>query len=142
MARMFRLVYREGGRLGDPPHPVLTNTQALALQILVSRGPLRLSTLAEEMHTTDATATRTVDALEAEGLVRRRAEPTDRRGVVAVTTSRGRTLHAARRRRLRQIVENLLEDRTEADLARIATFLEELNELLAPTVVRARSGVS
>src|SRR5579862_1567480 len=132
MTRMFHQVIREGGVLGDPPDRALTNTQGLALGILVNDGPLRLWALAEQMKTTDATATRTVDALEAAGLVRRKAEPTDRRGVVVAATARGEAVEAARRKRMRQIVDLLLKDAPEADLARIAAFLEELNGLLGP----------
>jgi DNA-binding MarR family transcriptional regulator len=142
--RLFHLVIREGGRLGDPPDRAMTNTQSIALRIVTEQGPLRLWALAEQMRTTDATATRTVDALEAAGLVARKAEPADRRGVIVAVTRRGETVFAARRKRMRIVVGHLVEGIPESDLDRIAAFLEELNERLTQDEEAAepRSGVS
>ena len=131
MTKLFSQVIREGGRLGDPPDRALTSTQGLALGILVTQGAKRLWALAEDMKTTDATATRTVDALEAVGLVRRTTEPTDRRGIIVSATARGRALYKTRMGRMRNVVESLLKNTDEAERVRIASFLEELNAALS-----------
>jgi DNA-binding MarR family transcriptional regulator len=130
MRRLWSLILREGGRLGDPPDRRMTNTQSLALSTLVSEGPLRLWALAERMATTDATATRTVDALEAEGLVQRQAVEGDRRGVLVGATPRGKQVAAERVKRMHIVVERLLAGTSELQLKRIAGFLRELNDEL------------
>src|SRR4051794_6091323 len=116
MTKLFSRILREGGLLGDPPdRELLTSTQGLALGILVTQGAKRLWALAEELKTTDATATRTVDALETMGLVRRASEPTDRRGVVVTATARGKKLHAVRMQRMRTVIQSLLKNTPEAE---------------------------
>jgi DNA-binding MarR family transcriptional regulator len=133
LRRLWGLILREGGRLGDPPDRRLTNTQSLALSTLVAEGPLRLWALAERMATTDATATRTVDALEAEGLAERQAAVGDRRGVLVVATDHGRRVIADRAERMHVVVKSLLVGTSDAQLLRIAEFLRELNEQILAT---------
>lgn len=122
--RLVSLLVREGGRLGETAGSQLTATQRLALGIAVDEGPLRLGALAERMGTTDATATRTVDALEAAGLVRREADPIDKRGVRVAATAEGTRTIAQRRQRLRELLGRLLG---EQDLAHLAGLVAELN---------------
>lgn len=126
--RLVSLLVREGGRLGETAGSQLTATQRLALGIAVDEGPLRLGALAERMGTTDATATRTVDALEAAGLVRREADPIDKRGVRVAATAEGTRTIAQRRQRLRELLGRLLG---EQDLAHLAGLVAELNAHLA-----------
>jgi DNA-binding MarR family transcriptional regulator len=57
---------------------------------VVDDGPLRLRALAGRIGTTAATATRSTDALEAQGLVKRQADPSDGRGVLVGATRKGR----------------------------------------------------
>lgn len=134
--RLWYLILREGGRLGDPPDRRLTNTQSLALSTIVAFGPLRLWALAERMATTDATATRTVDALEAEGLAERQAAVGDRRGVVVVATEHGTQVIAERAERMHVVVDRLLTGTSDAQLQRIADFLRELNEQILETSIQ------
>jgi len=86
------LIVRAGGKLGDPWDRRLTNTQSLALFLVVNEGPVRLGALASAMLTTDATATRTVDALALEGLVERQLANGDKRGVLICATTEGRRI--------------------------------------------------
>ena len=74
--------------------------QGVAL-VTVAAEPLRLRALAERIGTTDATASRTVDALESAGLVRRASAPDDGRGVVVHVTPAGRRRLEERRGTLR-----------------------------------------
>jgi DNA-binding MarR family transcriptional regulator len=128
IARLFNLVFRAGGRLGDPEDRRLTNTQSLALMTIVNEGPLRLWALAERMLTTDATATRTVDALVADGLATRHVEPLDKRGVLISATPEGKRIHAERDHRMYLVVSDLLTGTDEPHLLEIASFLTDLNE--------------
>ena len=130
LERLFRALVRGPGLPpGDDEHR-LTATQKLALILLADRSPLRLGALADEMETTDATASRTVDALEAAGLVKREPDPLDRRCVLVAATPEGRFLVAERRRRLVSGLARGLAEMAEEDQARLVALLAQLNELL------------
>ena len=94
LERLFTALVREGGRLGFTEQAQLSPMQRFALAAAVDRGPLRLGALAEAIGTTDATATRTVQSLEREGLVVRARDAADGRGVVIEATREGRALVA------------------------------------------------
>src|ERR1700758_5735163 len=57
--------------------------------------PLSLSELAEKLTCVRSNVTQLVDRLEADGLVKRTDDPSDRRGVRAEVTKLGRERHAA-----------------------------------------------
>jgi DNA-binding MarR family transcriptional regulator len=133
LERLITLVRRRGGP-GDAHEPALASTQRLALAIAVDRSPLRLRALAERIGPTDATASRTVDALEALGLVRREPDPADGRGVLVVATPKAVALVAERRVRLVRTLEQGLERMPRADRARLVALLSELNDVLDPHV--------
>ena len=88
---------------GADDGPAMTASQRIALVELGEEGPLRLNDLAKRMGTSTPTASRSVDALEALGLVTRAPESSDRRALSIDVTARGRALLderlAARRRR-------------------------------------------
>jgi DNA-binding MarR family transcriptional regulator len=129
--RLFALLIREGGRLGKEDEPGLTLRQGFALAAIADEGPQRLGALADRLGTTDATASRTVDALLALGLVERSEDPVDRRAVRIAASPAGRKLVAQRRRHLTQLLERPLAGIAQAEQAHIATVLADLNSLLA-----------
>lgn len=128
LERLFAALVREGARLGYTEAIALTPTQHAALAVLVDDGPLRLGVLADAMGTTDATATRTVQALERHGLVGRAADAADGRGVVIGATPAGRALVERKRRRLTRIVARLVP---EEDRERLAALLRDLTGAVA-----------
>jgi DNA-binding MarR family transcriptional regulator len=130
LEQLLTLIVRRQGQLAELDPGALTPTQRMALTAVADRGALRLGTLADHVATTDATASRTVDALAAAGMVKRVADPHDRRGVLIAPTPRGRRLVAARRRRLVELMEQGLATMPETDQARLVDLLGELNELL------------
>jgi DNA-binding MarR family transcriptional regulator len=127
--RLLAVVLRQRGQIGIEPNP-LTSTQTLALAAASDAGPLRLGELAERIGTTDATASRTVDALVDEKLVKRTQDPRDRRGVRIDATAKGRRVMAERREQLTAMAEQLLVGLAEAERARVTDVLAELNDLL------------
>jgi DNA-binding MarR family transcriptional regulator len=133
LERLITLVRRRGGPhdVDDPP---LAGTQRLALSVLVATSPLRLRALAERLGTTDATASRTVDALAALGLVHRKPDPVDGRGVLVVATPKAVDLVAERRARLVDTLDQGLAGMSRADRERLVSLLAELNDVLDPTV--------
>lgn len=130
MERLFALLARLRGGVGEPEDPPLTMTQKLALALVVDSGPLRSRTLGERLETTEATASRTVDGLVRAGLVRRRPDPDDRRGVRIEATARGRRCVERRREHLAGILQGLLADLDADEQKRLVALLDYLNETL------------
>ena len=81
-------------RRHDPSE--LTITQLSALAVVVRSGPLGIGQLAEIEGLPSPAATRLADKLEEAGLIARRANPADRRGVHIVATAAGTDLLARR----------------------------------------------
>jgi DNA-binding MarR family transcriptional regulator len=67
----------------------VTPAHLRALRTLARHGTMRLSELSERLQIAPRTATEVVDALQARDLVRRRADPVDRRAILAEVTERG-----------------------------------------------------
>ena len=100
-----------------------------ALSVVVFGGPLSLGRLAEADRVRPPTMTRTVQGLEAAGLVRRDADPNDGRIVNIRATPKGvQVLQAARARRVAALATSLdtLPEAERRTLRRAAELLEEL----------------
>jgi DNA-binding MarR family transcriptional regulator len=123
-------VARQRHPTGDPEPGILSTFQAIALATLADYGPIRLGSLADALRTTDATASRTVDVLEQHGLVERRADPEDARGVIVAATGEGKADVRRRRRRLVRLAERALGDLSADEARRVAASLVDLQALL------------
>jgi DNA-binding MarR family transcriptional regulator len=139
LERLVLALVRSRGPFLEVDERPLSPTQRLALAIAGDESPLRLGALADRMGTTDATASRTVDSLEAAGLLRRERDPSDRRGVLVVATREAVKLLAERRRRLVAALARGLAAMPEDDRARLVFLLEELNEVLEAPAPAARA---
>lgn len=128
--RLLAAVLRQRRDLGVEPS-TLTLTQGQALAVLGDDGPLRIGVIAGSLGVTDATASRTVDALAALGLAERIADPSDRRAVLAATTPAGDALLAQRRADFAALIDELLGHLDEAEAERLAELLAELDEILS-----------
>ncbi|HEY0218635.1 MAG TPA: MarR family transcriptional regulator [Afipia sp.] len=85
----------------------LSQATALPLRILIFHGkPLRQGVLADELDIEGPSLVRLIDLLEAEGLVERREDPTDRRAKMLSLTPSGDTMA----RQVEQIVRRLRND--------------------------------
>ena len=67
----------------------ITPAHLRALRTLARHGTMRLSELSDRLQIAPRTATEVVDALQARDLVRRRADPGDRRAILVEVTERG-----------------------------------------------------
>lgn len=96
----------------------LTGPRLSALSVIVFGGPVTLGELAAAEQVRPPTMTHIVRALERQRLVRREADPGDRRVVRLHPTPRGRTLLIeGRRRRVEQLARRLTElPRDDLDL--------------------------
>ncbi len=66
--------------------------EVLRLLAFTRRGELPMGKIGERLMVQPATVTNSVNRLESDGLVERRAHPTDRRATLACITARGRRL--------------------------------------------------
>jgi DNA-binding MarR family transcriptional regulator len=107
----------------------LSAPRASALSVLVFRGPVTMSALAEAEQVRRPTITRLVDSLERRGLVRRVSHAGDGRVQLVEATAAGKRLlqkgRARRVERLRRGVAQLSED-DQAVLARAAELIERV----------------
>jgi DNA-binding MarR family transcriptional regulator len=129
IVRLRAEIIRRRGSEGETIGAELTTPQALALRTIVLDGPLRMGALADALGVSVATASRTVDALAARGLVQRESDPGDARAVRVAPTGRGQREHAARRGRFVDALERLMDELSEHERRQLAESLETLNRL-------------
>jgi DNA-binding MarR family transcriptional regulator len=73
----------------------ITPAHLRALRTLRRHGTMRLSELSDHLHIAPRSTTEVVDALEASAMVRRRADPGDRRATLVEVTEHGADVLAA-----------------------------------------------
>lgn len=115
-----------------------------ALHVTLARvgvsGPIRLGELADELGVDTSTTSRQVSALEESGLVRRSPAHDDRRVVLVTLTSEGRDVLARALAARRDLLADLLEDWTEAEMLAFAGMLQRfVDRLAAPAATPAAS---
>lgn len=108
----------------------LTPSQLSALGVIARQGPIRLSELADAESMNPTMVSRVVAALDEAGLVRRRADPDDRRaGLLEVTASGRRTHDRLRAERGRALTDGLLS-LGQTDVAAVQAALPALEALV------------
>ena len=110
---------------GDGPD-ALDLGQVDALDLLAERDGCRMNELAEALRVDASTATRAVDRLVGDGLAARTAASDDRRAVVVSLTPAGVARHRELYERRRRVVERIVAEFDEAELAQLADLLERL----------------
>jgi DNA-binding MarR family transcriptional regulator len=108
----------------------ISAARASALSVLVFGGARSLSELATEERVTNATMSKLVTAMEAEGLVRRYPDVNDARAIrIEATAKARRILERGRARRL-EVLERLLGDASPAEITAVATAADILERAL------------
>jgi DNA-binding MarR family transcriptional regulator len=103
-----------------------------ALSVIVFRGPLTMTELAQAEQVRTPTVTRLVSALEADGLVERLPDERDRRVVRVRATPRGRTvLENGRRLRVQALAADLAA-LPRAELATLRRAVAALEGIVGP----------
>ena len=100
----------------------LSPHQARALRVVARSEPTRMGVVAEHLRIAPRSATEVLDGLQERGLVRRLADPADRRAVLVELTDEGRALLAevdAARDRESAAYLAALTTREQGDLARL-----------------------
>jgi DNA-binding MarR family transcriptional regulator len=116
-------------RRHDPAE--LSIAQVSGLASVVIHGPLGVGRLAELENLPSSAATRLVDKLETAGLVTRRADPADRRGVQVLATAAGAALLADYARAGNEWFAERLAALSETDLRVLERAVDVLRALAA-----------
>ncbi len=110
----------------------LPDSQYSVLALLERLEPMTPSALAEAEHVQPPSMTRSLAALVEAGLVARRPHPDDRRQVLVETTTAGRELLQATRRRRDQWLTKRLAGLTPHERAVLAEAAQILRRVVAP----------
>jgi len=89
-------------------------------------GPVALSDLAKHQNCVRSNITQLIDRLEKEGLVRRRADPDDRRSVRAALTAAGQRIYARAIRLLAAEQRAIVSSLSPGDAASLRSALQVL----------------
>lgn len=127
IARLGRLWRREADQaLADHG---LSQATAHPLRVLSSRDKcVRQGALADEIGIEGPSLVRLIDLLQAEGLVERREDPTDRRAKTLHLTALGETKAEEINRILRRVRAYLLKDITPQELAITYDVLQRIEQ--------------
>ena len=106
----------------------ITPAHLRALRTLKRRGTMRLSELSEHLHIAPRSTTEVVDALESRDLVRRRADPGDRRATLVEVTEPGVAILDAIRAVRGTEAERVFSRLSPADRADLARILAKLRD--------------
>ncbi|MDB6065984.1 MAG: yusO 1 [Pedosphaera sp.] len=98
-----------------------------ALSVLMAEDqPISLSALAEKLTCVRSNITQLVDRLEADGLVKRTDDPSDRRGVRAEVTKLGRERHAAGLKVVNRVHEEVAKQLSAVDQSVLIRALDTI----------------
>jgi DNA-binding MarR family transcriptional regulator len=97
------------------------------LSALEAEGPLSMSSLAEAMDVSDASATGIVDRMEKRGLVERRHGTDDRRVVLVHATDAGRQVFTDMAAHRRQALSKILSELTADEIAALLTGMRAIH---------------
>jgi DNA-binding MarR family transcriptional regulator len=120
--RMISVVRLMGAASGRSEIAGLSNARYRLLHTVVHAGPARMGAIAKRLGYSPRTLTPMVDALEAEGLLRREPDPTDRRAQrLALTHSGYELMHRAHGERIAMAADVFapLEPEDRATLLRL-----------------------
>ena len=105
----------------------LSGPKFAALSVLVAQDqPLSLSALAEKLTCVRSNVTQLVDRLEADGLVKRTDDPSDRRGVRAQVTKLGRERHATGAKVVNRVHEQVAKQFSAVDQSVLKRALDTI----------------
>jgi DNA-binding MarR family transcriptional regulator len=128
--RLRLVIARTARRLRQEASAGLSPSLTAALATIESCGPLTPSELAEREGIKRPAATRIVARLEAEGLVDRATDPSDRRVTLIAANPAGRDLLRRIRRRKNEYLARRLRGLPPEDLAALERAADVLERLL------------
>ncbi|MFJ9696583.1 MarR family winged helix-turn-helix transcriptional regulator [Kitasatospora sp. NPDC101183] len=130
VALMFRRGRARVAELSRRVHPELEGAAYSMLGYIEEAGRVRVTDVGAHFAVGKATVSRQIRALEELGLVRREADPLDRRAVLVSLTEDGRRRFAAARGCRMERVRELMCDWPPEDVARFAELLGRFNDVI------------
>lgn len=121
---LLRLVRAQDAAAGIGP------ARLSALSVIVFGGPISLNALARAEQVRPPTMSRIVDALEAEGLARRRTNQSDRRALLIEATPKGATMLKQGRKRRVKFLAAHLRRLSAAELKQIAGAVKAVQKVM------------
>ena len=109
----------------------ISPARASALSVLVFGGARSLTELAAAERVTTATMSKLVTAMEAEGLLRRYPDVSDARSIRIEATAKGRRILERGRERRLDLLEQLLDEASEAEIAAVCTAASVVERAVA-----------
>jgi DNA-binding MarR family transcriptional regulator len=134
VALLFRRAEATRRAAPGAEHRALDRAAYVILRQLDSHGAANVGTIAGLLGLDGSTVTRQVAAMERDGLVERRRDPSDGRGTLIVATTHGRALLRTVRRARYELYGRILADWSTQDRADLARLLHQLNESLNANV--------
>jgi DNA-binding MarR family transcriptional regulator len=131
-ARLRLSSTRLARRLRQEVSTGLTPSQLSALAAVERHGPVTLGALAEHERIAPPSITKVVAKLEAEDLVERAVDPSDRRVARVAVTKAGRELIEESRRRKTSWLLDRIQTLPVDEQERLAAALDALDHLIAP----------
>jgi len=123
-------VRRARSRAANRPDVALTPSQFHLLTALEGGAELTVGELAAAAGVSSPTATRMLDGLEREGIVRRKPSTEDRRRIAVDLTTAGRKAIAATHKRVDAARDRVYEELSPAERAQAARLLSRLADAI------------
>jgi MarR family 2-MHQ and catechol resistance regulon transcriptional repressor len=124
LMKAYRALERHASRSVDAAHVGLSDFATL--ELLLHKGPQRVNEIGRRIQLTSGSITTAVDRMEARGLVRRAADPGDRRASVVELTARGRTLIVEVFRAHKAAMDLAADDLSDTERATLIGLLKKL----------------
>ena len=128
-ARLSLVIGRLNRRLATAPGG-LSHGLLMSLASVAKRGPLRLAELARLEQVSAPSMTRTVSELQNRGLVVRAVDPHDGRAIQVAATPAGLAAILVARAARAEVIAELLDEMTPAELAKVEAALPALERVL------------
>jgi len=128
-ARLRLSATRLARRMRQESATGLSPSQHSALAVIHHHGPLTLGELAEQERVAPPTISKVVAKLEADGLVERQVDPSDRRVSLVQVTKAGAQLHDESKRRRTTWLTARIRELPPQDQTRLADALDVLDRL-------------
>jgi DNA-binding MarR family transcriptional regulator len=118
-------------KVGKPALHQLSENTDIATYILLAHlnmlGPVRITALADAVHSDPSTVSRQTANLVRMGLLERQSDPEDGRASLLAVTAKGLEFFNERRERRDKLLVSMLDDWNEEDLGRFVTYLRRFN---------------
>jgi DNA-binding MarR family transcriptional regulator len=127
LMRFLLTAKRAMAKFGGPNKDGIEYPAYGLLARLVCDGPVRMTALAEAVHSDPSTVSRQTAALIRHGLVERRADPVDGRASLLAPTAAGERVFSDNRRRHNENMAKILSGWSSDEVRSLAVLLARLN---------------